>query len=171
MLPTHRVKQKCKSRFDMETAVYPIVKSNFINMKEGFGMQAAKELWDFLQTELLGMNWLNRLIGRMVEACGFSPVGRIGGSIRFFLYDTIKIMVLLGVLILIISYIQRYFPPERAKKNSRRIPRDRRQHPRRAPGHGHTLLLLLVDPVIHRLYQRRTSPRRHIFFSDFFSNG
>ena len=72
--------------------------------------------WDFFQNEILGMKWLNRLISGAVEACGLDPAGRAGGSIQFFFYDVIKIMVLLGVLILIISYIQSYFPPERTKR-------------------------------------------------------
>lgn len=79
-------------------------------------MLALQAIWDFFQNEVLGMKWLNRLIGSIVEACGLDPSGRIGGSIQFFFYDVIKIMVLLGVLILIISYIQSYFPPERTKK-------------------------------------------------------
>lgn len=73
-------------------------------------------IWDFIQKELLGMNWLNRIIGSLLELCGLDITSRIGGSVQFFLYDTIKIMVLLGVLILLISYIQSYFPPERTKK-------------------------------------------------------
>ena len=79
-------------------------------------MQAWRTGWDFFQNEILGMKWLNRLIGGVVEACGLDPSGRVGGSIQFFIYDGIKIMVLLGVLILIISYIQSYFPPERTKR-------------------------------------------------------
>ena len=73
-------------------------------------------MWEFIQNEILGMQWLNRLIGWLLSQTGLDMESRIGGSIRFFLYDTIKIMVLLGVLILIISYIQSYFPPERSKK-------------------------------------------------------
>ena len=73
-------------------------------------------VWDFLQNEILGMRWLNRLIGSGLEACGLDTASKIGGSVQFFLYDTLKIMVLLGVLILVISYIQSYFPPERTKK-------------------------------------------------------
>lgn len=73
-------------------------------------------VWDFIQDEVLGMHWLNHLIGSGLEAIGLDTRGRIGGSIQFFLYDVIKIMVLLGVLILGISYIQSYFPPERTKK-------------------------------------------------------
>ncbi len=79
-------------------------------------MQILKTAWDFFQTEVLGMSWLNRLIGNILNACGLDTTGRIGGSVQFFIYDTIKIMVLLGVLILVISYIQSYFPPERTKK-------------------------------------------------------
>ena len=79
-------------------------------------METLKVAWDFFQKEVLGMQWLNRLMGSLVEAVGLDPTSRIGGSIQFFFYDVIKIMVLLGVLIFIISYIQSYFPPERTKK-------------------------------------------------------
>lgn len=73
-------------------------------------------MWSFVQDEVLGMKWLDRLIGSSLSAAGLDTAGKLGGSIRFFLYDCIKIMVLLGVLILIISYIQSFFPPERSKK-------------------------------------------------------
>lgn len=75
-----------------------------------------KTVWEFFQNEVLGMKWLNRLIGNALEAMGLDTGQRLGGSIQFFIYDFIKIMVLLGCLILIISYIQSYFPPERTKK-------------------------------------------------------
>lgn len=75
-----------------------------------------QNIWDFFQNEVLGMKWLNRLIGSALESVGLDTTGRIGGSMQFFIYDVIKIMVLLGFLILIISYIQSYFPPERTKK-------------------------------------------------------
>ena len=73
-------------------------------------------IWDFIQDEVLGMKWLNRGIGSLLSLTGLDMKSRIGGSIQFFLYDTIKIMVLLGVLILLISYIQSYFPPERSRR-------------------------------------------------------
>ncbi|MEG0271150.1 MAG: permease [Clostridia bacterium] len=73
-------------------------------------------IWEFIQDEVLGMKWLNRLIGQGLSALGLDVTGRVGGSVQFFLYDTIKIMVLLGFLILLISYIQSYFPPERTKR-------------------------------------------------------
>lgn len=79
-------------------------------------MEALKTGWDFFQNQILGMKWLNQLIGSLLNACGLDTSTRIGGSVQFFLYDTIKIMVLLGFLILLISYIQSYFPPERTKK-------------------------------------------------------
>lgn len=79
-------------------------------------MQASTTAWNFFQNEILGMHWLKRLVGTILNACGLDTTGRIGGSIQFFIYDTIKIMVLLGVLILVISYIQSFFPPERTKK-------------------------------------------------------
>ena len=73
-------------------------------------------VWDFIQNQLLGMKWLNKLIGMGLSALGLDITGRIGGSIQFFLYDVIKITVLLCFLILFIGYIQSYFPPERSKK-------------------------------------------------------
>lgn len=79
-------------------------------------METLKSVWDFFQNEILGMQWLNRLIGSLLDTCGLDTTGKIGGSVQFFLYDIIKIMALLGVLILLISYIQSYFPPERTKK-------------------------------------------------------
>lgn len=75
-----------------------------------------KNIWDFFQSEILGMSWLNRLIQSGLNAVGLDTGEKAGGSIQFFLYDVVKIMVLLGLLILMISYIQSYFPPERTKK-------------------------------------------------------
>ena len=79
-------------------------------------MELIKLGWAFFQNELLGMQWLHRLIGNLLTAFGLDTGGRLGGSIQFFLYDTMKIMVLLGCLILLISYIQSFFPPERTRK-------------------------------------------------------
>lgn len=73
-------------------------------------------IWRFFQDEILGMKWLNRLIGNGLSVLGLDIDGRIGGSVQFFLYDVIKITVLLCCLIFVISYIQSYFPPERSKK-------------------------------------------------------
>lgn len=74
------------------------------------------EVWGFIQYQLLGMKWLNGLIGAGLEALGLDVSGRIGGSVQFFIYDVVKICLLLCVLIFIISYIQSYFPPERSRR-------------------------------------------------------
>ena len=70
----------------------------------------------FIQNQILGMQWLNTLIGKILSAAGLDIESRFGGSLHFFLYDVIKITILLFVLIFLISYIQSYFPPERSKK-------------------------------------------------------
>ncbi len=70
----------------------------------------------FIMEQILGMKWLNQLIAVLLGATGMNMEGKIGGSILFFLYDGIKITILLCVLIFMISYIQSYFPPERSKK-------------------------------------------------------
>ena len=73
-------------------------------------------VWDFIQDQVLGMKWLNQLIGMGLSALGLDVNGRAGGSVQFFIYDVLKITVLLCVLIFAISYIQSYFPPERSKR-------------------------------------------------------
>lgn len=72
--------------------------------------------WDFIQDQVLGMQWLNDFIGWLLVALGIDTASQIGSSIQFFIYDTVKILILLIVLIFIISYIQSYFPPERTKR-------------------------------------------------------
>lgn len=72
--------------------------------------------WDFFQKQLLGMGWLNTIIGSLLSSLGLDLGSRIGASLQFFIYDTIKILFLLSFLIFIISYIQSHFPPERTKK-------------------------------------------------------
>ncbi|WP_422678923.1 permease, partial [Clostridium tarantellae] len=62
------------------------------------------------------MKWLNTLIGSILNCIGLNVNDRLGGVIQFFLYDTIKIFILLSFLIFLISYIQSFFPPERTKK-------------------------------------------------------
>lgn len=74
------------------------------------------QIGSFIQDQLLGMKWLNELIGLLLNNLGLNVDQKIGGMLQFFIYDTIKIFILLGVLIYIISYIQSYFPPERSKK-------------------------------------------------------
>ncbi len=72
--------------------------------------------WDFFQDQILGMHWINDLVGSLLTFLGVDITTRIGGSLQFFIYDCTKIVILLVVLIYIISYIQSYFPPERTKQ-------------------------------------------------------
>lgn len=73
-------------------------------------------LWNFLQKQVLGMKWLHDLVGRLLQSAGLDITTRLGGSLHFFLYDIVKITILLCSLIFLISYIQSYFPPERSRK-------------------------------------------------------
>lgn len=75
-----------------------------------------KTIGVFLQEQLLGMRWLNQLVGNLLQAIGIDLESRMGASVQFFIYDIIKIFILLSVLIFSISYIQSFFPPERTKK-------------------------------------------------------
>ncbi|MBQ7152186.1 MAG: permease [Synergistaceae bacterium] len=72
--------------------------------------------WDFFQGQVLGMKWLNILTGEALEALGIDLASRLGGSLHFFIYDVIKITLLLCVVIFFMSFAQSYFPPERSKK-------------------------------------------------------
>lgn len=79
-------------------------------------MEVLKNVGEFIQNQVLAMKWLNKLIGDLLTGLGLDVSSRIGGSIQFFLYDVIKITILLCTLIFLISYIQSFFPPERSKK-------------------------------------------------------
>lgn len=79
-------------------------------------MQVFRTIWDVFQNQILGMKWLNDLIGTALSSLGMDTATRWAGSIQFFLYDVIKITLLLCCLIFVISYIQSFFPPERSKK-------------------------------------------------------
>ena len=79
-------------------------------------METFRVIWNFIEKQLFGMKWLNNLIYAFLEYIGLDTAGRMGGSIAFFIYDTVKILILLCVLIFIISFIQSYFPPERSKR-------------------------------------------------------
>ena len=80
-------------------------------------MDFISTIFEWLNDQLLKMNWLSELVKKLVEnVFGLSINERLGGSIHFFIYDTVKIFILLSVLIFIISYIQSYFPPERTRK-------------------------------------------------------
>ena len=71
---------------------------------------------DFIQNQVFRMEWLHDLVGNLLRSLGQDLETRIGSSIHFFIYDVIKITILLCVLIFLISLIQSYFPPERSRK-------------------------------------------------------
>lgn len=80
-------------------------------------MNIISSIFSFLNSQLLKMDWLNNLIASLVENMfGLDITTQLGGSIHFFIYDVIKIFILLSVLIFTISYIQSFFPPERTRK-------------------------------------------------------
>lgn len=80
-------------------------------------MTAITNVFGWMNDQLLKMLWLNDAVGWFVEnVLRLSLSGRLGASVQFFIYDVIKIFVLLSVLIFVISYVQSYFPPERTKK-------------------------------------------------------
>lgn len=90
-------------------------------------MQFITSMFSWLNDQMLKMTWLYDLVERLVEKVFGLPVPmagqtemtsseRIGGSVHFFIYDTIKIFILLSVLIFTISYIQSFFPPERTRQ-------------------------------------------------------
>ncbi len=72
-------------------------------------------IWEFFQNEVLGMHFINRGVGSLLTSIGIDIASPIGGALQFFIYDVVKIFILLSVLIFGISYIQSYFPPERTK--------------------------------------------------------
>ena len=82
------------------------------------GVRGIQAVGDFITDQILGMKWLNALIGMAFTAMFGATFmsGHWGQAMQFFVYDTIKIVVLLCLLIFLISYIQSYFPPERTKK-------------------------------------------------------
>lgn len=73
-------------------------------------------IWLFIQDQLLGMKWMHEGIGFILNQIGLSTSETLGGMLQFFIYDVIKIFILLVLLIFMISYIQSYFPPERSRK-------------------------------------------------------
>ena len=73
-------------------------------------------MWDFFESQILKMKWLNEMIENLLLVVGIDVTGKLGASLQFFIYDVIKIGILLCTLIFLISYIQSYFPPERARQ-------------------------------------------------------
>lgn len=79
-------------------------------------MSVLTNIWEFIQNQILGIKWLNYLIGQLLQTIGLNPDGKIYSSLQFFFYDSVKIFFLLSVLIFVISYIQSYFPPNKTRR-------------------------------------------------------
>ncbi len=116
MLPQITVTVKSPQKYlgDLYISQY-IERYKYINIIEDI-MNMFRIVWDFIQNQILGMKWLNHTIGKILFSFGLDIESKAGASIQFFIYDTIKITVLLCVLIYFISYIQSYFPPERSRR-------------------------------------------------------
>ena len=132
-------------------------------------MEVLRSIWLFIQDQVLGMKWLNAVIGNGLSAVGLDTSTRWGGSIQFFIYVVIKITVLLCFLIFMISYIQSTFPPE--QENPEEISRDWGKYYRSPAWHGNAVLFLLVNSAVHWIYERRPAAWRDIFLFDFLSDG
>ena len=127
-------------------------------------------MWAFFQDQILGMKWLNILIGKLLFAFGLDINGKVGGTLQFFVYDTIKIVLLLCSLIFIISYIQSYFPPEN-QKDSFSCQRATSEYTCSTSGDCDTFLFLFFNSTFHRLHWCRAPSGRYIFFFDLVSYG
>lgn len=79
-------------------------------------MNLFSSIWLFIQNQVLGMKWLNKLVGNILSSFGIDITSKVGRSLQFFFYDVSRITIILCLLIFIISYIQSFFPPERSKK-------------------------------------------------------
>ena len=134
-------------------------------------MEIFNLIWSFFQDQLLGMKWLNGLIGNVLSILGLDINSRLGGSIQFFLYDITKITILLCLLIFFISYIQSYFPPERSKENIRTFSWYRRKHYICIARDCYTFLLMFFYSLIYWIYKRWTAIRGNLFFFNFLSYG
>lgn len=128
-------------------------------------------VWDFIQNQILGMKWLNGLIGRGLSALGLDVGTRLGGSVQFFIYDVMKITILLCTLIFVISYIQSYFPPERSKRILGRFHGMGGEYGLCIAWYGDPLLLLLLHSPFHGLHQRRAASWRDLLLFDFLTYG
>ncbi len=133
-------------------------------------MKTIEAIWLFLQDQILGMKWLNTLIGDGLSAMGLDINSQLGSSVQFFIYDVIKITVLLCLLIFFISIIQSYFPPERSKKILGKF-HGIKANILSAAGYRYTILFMFINSLVYWLYKCRTAFRRYLFISYIFSNG
>ena len=115
-------------------------------------MEALHSIWLFIQDQVLGMKWLNAVIGNGLSAVGLDTSTRWGGSIQFFLYPKL-------------------LPAGTEQENPGEISRDWGKYYRSPAWHGNAVLFLLVNPAVHWIYERRPATWRDIFLFDFLSDG
>ena len=123
-------------------------------------MEVLQSVWRFIQDQIFGMKWLHGAIDSGLSALGLDVSSRWGGSVLFFLYDVVKITVLLCVLIFVISYIQSFFPPERSRRILGRFRGIWANLIAALLGTVTPLLLLLIHSAVYRLHQRGSASGR-----------
>ncbi len=128
-------------------------------------------IWEFIQDQVLGMKWLNKMIGSMLSSLGLDISGRVGGSVQFFIYDVVKITVLLCFLIFMISYIQSYFPPERSKRILGRFHGIGANIISALLGTVTPFCFLFLHPAVYWFYKRRIAAGGYILLFNLLSHG
>lgn len=134
-------------------------------------MEILKTAWDFFQNEILGMAWLNRLIGSLLVSLGLDTKTRIGASIQFFLYDVIKNNGTACAFDFNHFIYSELFPTGANKENSRAFPRNRGKYCCGSAGNGNPVLFMFFDTSVYGLYQCGTAAWRYFFFPYFIADG
>ena len=129
------------------------------------------KIGEFVQNQVLGMKWLNEIIGQSLLKLGVDINDRIGGSIQFFIYDVLKITILLCVLIFVISYIQSYFPPERSKRIFGTFSRNLGEYRSGIVGNSNSILFLFIYSLVYWFYKCGASAGGYFFLFDFIADG
>ncbi len=134
-------------------------------------MEFVKEIWEFIQNQVLGMQWLRELIGNGLAVAGLDLSSRAGGSILFFLYDLIKNCDLAVSADFCHFLYSKLFSTGKKQKNFGAFSWKRGKYGRCTFRNCHSVLLLLFDSAIYGIHKRRAASWCDIFFLDFFPDG
>ena len=136
-------------------------------------MEILKTVLLFIQDQILGMEWLGEMIGSLLAGAGMDINARLGGSIQFFLYDVIKITVLLCFLIFDFCHFlyPELFSAGEKQENIGTFPRHWCKCGISAAGDGDAFLFVLIHTAVHWIYQRWAAPGRYVFLPDFLPDG
>ena len=129
------------------------------------------EFGSFVMEQILKMQWLSDAVGAALAACGVNLASQWGGSLHFFLYDTLKIVILLVTLIFVISYIQSFFPPERSRRIMGRFKGIRGNVAGRSSRHGDPVLQLQLHSPVHWIHPRRAPLGSHVQLPHLIAHG